>query len=135
MRLNRDGTTRYAQTIPEAVRAEMASATTFSNTGNVGVKHDSGKPRVDLLDSEALEGLTAVLTFGANKYSAHNWRGGMPYCRLIAAALRHLFAIMRGEDTDSESGLPHVDHLGCCWMMLSWNMKNRPDLDDRYKGK
>ena len=98
-----------------------------------GIKHDQDKPRVDLLDPLALEGLARVLGFGANKYAAHNWRGGISYLRLIGAALRHTFAILRGEDTDPESGLPHVDHLGCCWMFLSHMMKTRPDLDDRYK--
>jgi hypothetical protein len=47
--------------------------------------------------------------------------------------LRHLFAIMRGEDNDPESGLPHIDHVGCCWMFLSNNMKVRPEMDDRWK--
>ena len=98
-----------------------------------GLKHDSAKPRVELLDPLALEGLSAVLAFGARKYAAHNWRGGISYSRLIGAALRHTFAILRGEDIDPESGLPHVDHLGCCWMFLSNMMKTRPDLDDRYK--
>lgn len=98
-----------------------------------GIKYDQDKPRVDLLDPLALEGLAAVLGFGAKKYAAHNWRGGISYSRLLGAALRHLFALLRGEDIDPESGLPHVDHLGCCWMFLSHMMKTRPDLDDRYK--
>lgn len=98
-----------------------------------GVKHDTGKLPLDLLDPTALEGLAAVLQFGANKYAAHNWRGGLSYTRLIAALLRHLFAILRGEDTDPESGLPHIDHVGCCWMFLSNMMKTRSDLDDRHK--
>jgi hypothetical protein len=98
-----------------------------------GQKFDSEKPRVDLLDPLALEGLAKVLTFGAKKYAAHNWRGGISFSRLIGASLRHIFAILRGEDNDPESGLPHVDHLGCCWMFLSNMMKTRPDLDDRWK--
>lgn len=98
-----------------------------------GVKHDQEKPRTDLLDADAILGLSQVLAFGAQKYAAHNWRGGISYSRLIGAALRHLLAIMRGEDVDPESGLPHVDHLGCCWMFLSSMMKTRPDLDDRWK--
>ena len=98
-----------------------------------GVKYDTDKPRMDLLDADALEGLAKVLTFGAQKYASHNWRGGISYSRVIGALLRHTFALLRGEDTDPESGLPHVDHLGCCWMFLSSFMKNRPDLDDRYK--
>lgn len=98
-----------------------------------GVKFDQEKPRTDLLDPVALEGLANVLAFGARKYAAHNWRGGISYSRLLGAAIRHIFAILRGEDIDKESGLPHVDHLGCCWMFLSNMMKTRPDLDDRYK--
>lgn len=100
-----------------------------------GVKFDQDKPRMELLDQQALEGLAKVLTFGAKKYAAHNWRGGLTYSRLLGAALRHTFAILRGEDIDPESGLPHVDHLGCCWMFLSNMMKTRPDLDDRWKDK
>lgn len=98
-----------------------------------GVKHDSDKLPLDLLDPDALGGLAAVLQFGAKKYAAHNWRGGLSYSRLLAALLRHTFSILRGEDTDPESGLPHIDHVGCCWMFLSNMMKNRPDMDDRHK--
>jgi len=100
---------------------------------NVAIKRDENKPRMDLLDPQWLEGVANVLRFGANKYSDHNWRGGFNWGRLIGAALRHLFAILRGEDDDPESGLPHVDHLGCCVMFLSWHMKNKPELDDRWK--
>lgn len=97
---------------------------------NVGMKLDSDKVRMDLLDAKALEGLASVLTFGAKKYAAHNWRNGIANSRLIAALLRHLMAIQRGEYTDPESGLPHIDHVGCCWMFLSNNLKEREDLDD-----
>lgn len=99
----------------------------------VGIKYDQDKPRMDLLDAEALEGLAKVLTFGAKKYASHNWRGGINYSRLMAALLRHSFAILRGEYIDPESGLPHIDHVGCCWMFLSNQMKVRPDMDDLYK--
>jgi hypothetical protein len=98
-----------------------------------GLKYDNDKPRMDLLDFDALEGLAKVLTFGANKYAAHNWRKGISYSRLTAAMLRHLGALQKGEDIDPESGLPHIDHLGCCWMFLSNMTKHRPDLDDRFK--
>lgn len=103
------------------------------STWTAGVKHDSEKPRMDLLDPWALEGLAAVLTFGANKYSAHNWRGGIHYSRLVAALERHLGAIKKGEYLDGESGLPHIDHLGCCWMFLSNEMKTKQEMDDLWK--
>lgn len=98
-----------------------------------GIKHDDGKLPLDLLDPVALDGLAAVLQFGSKKYAAHNWRGGLSYSRLLAALLRHSFAILRGEYVDPESGLPHIDHVGCCWMFLSNMMKTRPDMDDLYK--
>lgn len=97
-----------------------------------GTKYDADKPRMDLIDPDAITGLASVLTFGAQKYAAHNWRQGISNSRLIAAMLRHLFAIMRGEYIDPESKLPHIDHVGCCWMFLSNNMKNRPDMDDGW---
>lgn len=96
-----------------------------------GLKHDENKPRMDLLDWTALEGLAKVLTFGAQKYNAHNWRKGLEYSRVISAMLRHLSAVQRGEDIDPESGLPHIDHIGCCWMFLSNYTKTKPELDDR----
>ena len=100
-----------------------------------GTKHDQDKPMLNLIDPQAIEGLASVLTFGAKKYAADNWRDGISNSRLIASLLRHLFAIMRGEYTDPESGLPHIDHVGCNWMFLSNNLKNRPDLNDSWFNK
>lgn len=88
---------------------------------------------MDLLDWDALEGIAHVLTFGARKYVSNNWRGGISYSRIISSLLRHLAAIQRGEDVDPESGLPHIDHVGCNAMFLSFFMKHRPELDDRWK--
>lgn len=98
-------------------------------------KFDQEKVRLELVDALAVEGLASVLTFGARKYAANNWREGLEYTRLIGALKRHLSAIEKGEDIDTESGLPHIDHLGCCWMFLSNFMKTRPDLDNRWKPK
>lgn len=98
-----------------------------------GLKADAEKPPVELLDPYALEQIALVLAFGREKYAAHNWRKGIRFTRLCAAAIRHTFAILRGEDTDPESGLPHAAHLGCCAMFLIWTMKHRPDLDDRWR--
>jgi hypothetical protein len=95
------------------------------------VKSDAEKPRPDLLPPIALEGAAQVMAYGARKYSPHNWRGGLAGSRLIGAALRHLYAWLRGEDLDPESGLPHLDHALCSLMMLRDTLALRPDLDDR----
>lgn len=97
-----------------------------------GLKFDQDKPRMDLLDPLAIEQLALVLGFGAQKYAAHNWRKGLSKTRLIAAALRHLFAYLRGEDTDPETGLPHPAHAMCGCMFLL-GLSHRTELDDRWR--
>ena len=103
------------------------------SNGATGFKNDSDKPRVDLLPSIPLLGVARVLGIGARKYSAHNWRGGIQFSRLYAAALRHLLAFNDGEDLDRESGLNHLDHALCELMFLRELFETRKDLDDRYK--
>lgn len=100
-----------------------------------GTKHDKDKPPMALLDSEYLEGTARVLGFGANKYSADNWRSGIAVRRLISAAYRHLGEINKGNDVDDETGELHTYHLSCCTMFLSSMLNHRPDMDDRWKGK
>jgi hypothetical protein len=98
-----------------------------------GVKHDQEKSDMSLLSAIAMVKIAQVMTFGKKKYSAHNWRGGIVYSRLLAAALRHLFAYLGGESKDPETGLSHLAHAACCIMMLLEFEDTRTDLDDRYK--
>ena len=100
-----------------------------------GIKHDSGKARVDLLPSEPLLMIADVMGFGAQKYTAHNWRGGFDQSRLIGAAMRHILAYNDGEDTDPESGLSHIAHAGCCVLFLLEHIAKGIGNDDRYRGK
>lgn len=100
-----------------------------------GIKYDDGKAPMNLLDRYALEQLASVLAHGAVKYAPENWRGGIAYSRLIAASLRHLMAVSDGEDYDQESQLPHAAHAMCSLMFLLWMMRNRPDLDDRWRAE
>lgn len=64
---------------------------------------------------------------------SHNWRKGFLWTRLIAAAFRHLKSVLQGEDTDPESGLPHVDHIMCCIAFLSAHQKCGYGEDDRWR--
>ncbi len=101
-----------------------------------GLKFDGDKPRLDLISTRAMEGLGRVLGYGAlQKYGVNNWRKGMSWSRLVAAARRHLAAFNDGEDIDPESGLPHIDHVACCIMFLSEYGKHEKykRFDDRYK--
>lgn len=100
-----------------------------------GRKNDSEKIPVDLVPSEAIFRIGEVLAFGAKKYDRHNWRKGISYSRLIAAAQRHILAFNAGENLDPESNLSHVAHAACCLLFLLEFDAKRPDLDDRYKGE
>ena len=100
---------------------------------SVGVKLDAGKPPMELLDAYALEQVALVLEFGRRKYSTHNWRKGISYGRLAGAVLRHVFAFLRGEDLDPESGLSHIAHAMCCLMFLLGMTRTKPEMDDRWK--
>lgn len=97
-----------------------------------GIKHDQEKPDMSLLSSVALVKIAQVMTFGKKKYTANNWRGGIAFSRLVAAALRHIFAWLGGESIDPESGVSHLAHASCCLMMLLEFETTRPELDDRY---
>ena len=86
-----------------------------------GVKLDSGKNRLGLVlggFSHALWLGGCVGTFGANKYTDNGWqevKNGKN--RYLDALLRHLFKVFMGEETDKESGLPHLAHA--CWNALA----------------
>jgi hypothetical protein len=85
----------------------------------VGVKHDGGKPRLDLLPWGAVLACAETLTYGAQKYGEGNWsRVPNGRTRYLAAALRHVIAFAQGEWLDAESGLPHLAHALTSLMFL-----------------
>ncbi len=98
----------------------------------VGIKYDADKPDFSLLSTISMTELAKVLTFGKEKYAAHNWRKGITLTRLNAAAMRHIFAHNNGEDLDSETGLSHLAHAMCCMMFAIELQKTRSDVDDRF---
>jgi hypothetical protein len=101
--------------------------------GLQGVKNDQGKLPLSLIPKEALDGMAAVLQFGAAKYDPHNWLKGMHWTRVIDSALRHITSFNAGEDKDPESGLSHLDHALCCLAFLTTYEKRGLGADDRYK--
>lgn len=105
---------------------------TDAPTATVGVKHDDGKVQIALMPTEALEEIAAVFTFGAKKYAADNWRKGFTFRRVASACLRHLFAWLRGEDKDPETGLSHLAHAACNLMFLITFQKTGTGTDDRH---
>ena len=94
-------------------------------------KHDQAKTRYELLPPEFLEGTAQILTYGARKYSDHNWTG-LPYGRLYGALQRHLWAWWAGENLDQETGKSHLWHAACeIAFLIALEARGRTELDDR----
>ena len=101
---------------------------------NTDWHEDAGKPRVDLIPVLSLTEVGKVMAYGAEKYGQHNWSkyaGRWAWTQLIASALRHLLAVMRGEDIDPESGLYHLAHVLANIMMLLDLQIMGKGIDDR----
>ena len=112
---NITGATKYDQDKPAT---SDASASDSLDLPSGGTKFDSGKPSMALLPPRATEMVAKVFSFGAKKYDSWNLCSGFKYTRLLSACLRHVFAYIRGEEKDPESGESHLAHAICCLMML-----------------
>lgn len=88
---------------------------------------------MSLLPPAGLNEVAKVLTFGANKYGAHNWRSGIQYSRLLSATMRHLNSFNSGNDLDGESGISHLAHAACNLLMLIEYQTLKLGKDDRWK--
>lgn len=98
---------------------EMFYSEALKTITEQGQKHDSDKPRYELLPPVAIDEMAKVMTFGAEKYAPDNWRHvDNAVERYRAALLRHSFAMLRGEKIDPETGLPHAAHAMCCAAFL-----------------
>lgn len=95
-------------------------------------KKDAGKPPMELVDPYAIEQLSRVLGFGAQKYEPNGWRAGIEWTRVAAAVLRHTYAFLNGETNDPETGLHHMAHAMCEAMFLVNYQQTHPEKDDRY---
>ena len=67
-----------------------------------GIKHDSKKPKMNLLPPKAIVEVAKVLTFGAQKYGPENWKELEDLQnRYLAGALRHIFAFSKSVSIQS----------------------------------
>lgn len=99
-----------------------------------GQKFDQEKPRMDLMPPLMELEVSKVLTFGAQKYDAENWRH-VPelHARYRSAAKRHINALKRGALYDDESGLHHAAHAVCCLMFMGEIDLEQADAQSGHK--
>lgn len=106
------------------------------------LRYNTGKPRLSLVPASFFRALwfpggihtallydTAhVLTFGAMKYDANNWRKAGSWLEVVDCAMRHMIKIQAGESHDVESGIHHAAHVSC-------NLAFLLEFDDQQSGK
>lgn len=113
----------------------MTEVRSVSSTGGEkGVKAQ----RHDLIPRQALDLISEVYAFGAEKYADHNWRKKYEWGKSYAALQRHLTAWWDGEDVDPESGLSHLGHAGFhIFALLTWVAEDGGGVenlfDDRWR--
>ena len=90
----------------------MAEAARIKSKPKDSAKHDTGKPRCDLVSPALIEAVGYVRGYGTDKYGdSENWKS-VERERYVAALIRHLCAYMRHPNgADDESGLPHIWHV------------------------
>ena len=90
------------------------------------------KPPVWLVPASATLFEAEVFRLGAAKYGPYNWREKKVRATVyIAAALRHIFSALDGEDIDPESGQPHMAHARACMGIYLDALATGNLVDDR----
>lgn len=104
---------------------------------NKALRHNQGKVDWSLLPTEPLEEIIKVLEFGKKKYAAWNWANGngLSWLETTNSLRRHLYAWLRGEDNDPETGLSHISHVACNVIFLLYYLRHKTkyNRDDRVK--
>lgn len=92
--------------------------------GEEAQRFNEGKLQYSLVPPEFLRELADITSFGAVKYSAENWKKGMPESKMVDSLMRHLQAHRLGEYADSESGCSHLGHVAWNALALMWFHEN-----------
>ena len=118
----------------------------------VSLRYNTNKPKWSLMDYESMEDMLRVLAYGRHKYSTFrdesgvehkgvditpeqaatmecvydgrdNWKNKTDMEVPIDSLQRHIAAIMKGEELDKESGLPHIAHVMANAMFYSYHSR------------
>lgn len=87
--------------------------------------------RYDLIPAGPLHELAEHFGRGAEKYAERNWEKGYEWSKNFAALNRHLWAFWSGEDTDPETGSPHLTAVAWHAFVLREFVRTHPEFDDR----
>lgn len=90
------------------------------------------KVPLHLVPPVAIAYMGMALKDGAKKYGPYNWRTtNVEVMTYLGAALRHIGAYIDGEDTDPESGNPHLAHALASLAILVDAVEGATEIDNR----
>lgn len=98
-----------------------------------GGEKGSKPAQLGAIDPLALLVLAEVAGFGAQKYDSFNYLKGYDWSLSFNAMQRHALAFWNGEDTDPESGLPHMAHVAWHGLCMTSFLQRGLGKDTRYK--
>ncbi len=97
------------------------------------MKFDEGKPNPSLFYTSALYETVFVRAYGIKKHgSIEGWKTTKPI-EHFDAAIRHIRAVIDGEDFDKESGKLHLAHAICCCMFEIQRIKESKEEEPTDK--
>lgn len=106
----------------------------FTPLPTVGLRYNSDKLRWRNFPMFLMVPLIEVGQFGETKYDTYNFLKGLPVSDSLDSLKRHLMAAEDPNQSDiDESGCHHLAHVAWNALVALHNIKQRPDLDDRYK--
>lgn len=97
-------------------------------------KDAAGSARIDfsLMDPNAMAELCLAMEEGGTKYGYYNYTVvGVKSRTYVAAAMRHLFKWLMGEERDPKTGVHHLGSTMACAMILLSAMARDKLVDDR----
>lgn len=102
--------------------------TTTLSDPTLGRKFDGDKLKWDLVPFKEFSEVVSILTTGAKKYAADNWKYvDDAQNRYFSATMRHIISYRTGEKIDPETGKSHLAHAICSLLFLMWFDNNKND--------
>lgn len=123
------------EVIPEllALADRVQSRDEIRTTSLTGGQKGDKPARYDLIPARPLWQLAELYGAGARKYADRNWENGYAWHLSFAAMMRHAWLFWQGEDTDAETGAPHLTSVVFhAFALLEW-AETHPEYDDRPK--
>ncbi len=92
----------------------------FVDAPKKALRYNQGKSRWSLVHFKSLDPMVRVLMYGADKYAPDNWKHGLDRKEILDSMMRHLGALIDGQEVDPESGEHHIGHIMCNCMFYSY---------------